>query len=85
MLKCMAALLVALLAAAGCGGSDENAEVGNPAVFERIEAESDCVKLQSEFDTSMDNVERFEPGADERDVPLAYAKAAEDRMNELGC
>lgn len=58
---------------------------GNPDVYERIETSTDCVALQAEFDTAMDNVERYEAGSPEREVPMAYAEAANDRIEELGC
>lgn len=68
----------------GCGSAveinDRTVEGGNPAVYERIETTSDCAVLQSEFDTAMANVDRYEDGDDRREVPLSYAEAANDRL-----
>lgn len=72
---------------AGEGGSvDDNSEVqGNPDVYERIEAETDCGVLQSEFDQAMNNAEARQPGDPLRDISLDYADAANARLEEVGC
>lgn len=81
------AVAVVAVLAASCGGSDDSPSErpGNAAVYERIEAMTDCAELQAEFDTAMENVERHPAGASEREAPLAYATATEDRRSELGC
>lgn len=58
---------------------------GNPAVFERIEAESDCAKLQGEFDTAEANHKSAEPGSPAALAATEYMKAADERMQEVGC
>jgi hypothetical protein len=58
---------------------------GDPAVWERIEQGTDCAALQEEFDQAMDNAERREPGDPLRELSLSYAKAADQRMKDIGC
>lgn len=67
-----------------CGASDSNRR-GNPAVYDRIAAESSCADLQDEFDTAMDTAEASTPNSDRNLTALDYAEAAQDRMTELGC
>ena len=50
---------------------------GNPAVYARIEAETDCAVLQQEFDTAQSG-----PSTDWK-VP--YMEAADARLREVGC
>lgn len=82
-------LAVALLAttlAVGCGGTDSaSKKPGNPAVYERIEATSDCGQLQHEFDTAMANFDRVPKGTDRSTTSLAYAEAAQARIEKVGC
>lgn len=77
------------MALVGCGSDPaiENNErsTGNPAVYARIESSTNCTKLQREFDTAMDNAEAREPGDPYRDLSLSYARAADNRMEEIGC
>lgn len=93
MPKLLASAFV-VLTLAGCGGSDpasdpatfDNARTtGNPAVFSRIESSTSCTALQREFDTAMDNAEARESGDPVRDISLSYARAADNRMKEVGC
>ena len=75
---------------AGCGNDstavDNNErETGNPAVFSRIESSTSCTALQREFDTAMDNAEARESGDPLRNISLSYARAADNRMQEVGC
>lgn len=79
--------LTALLGACGDdGGGDEASEQpGNPDVYARIAATEDCAELQGEFDTAMTNAEAQEAGPAEREVPMAYAEAAQARIEELDC
>ncbi|HWC11810.1 MAG TPA: hypothetical protein VG455_11360, partial [Acidimicrobiales bacterium] len=64
-------------------GADE--KPGNPDVYRRIEATTDCAVLQAEFELAMDHAERRQPGDPLRKVSLAYAKAADERLGEVGC
>lgn len=90
-----AAVLAALLLLGACGGDDDKAPAerpateqpekkenrpGNPAVYERIEALTDCGALQKEFDIAMDTYDRRK-----EDHSLAYAKAAQARIEALKC
>lgn len=63
----------------------EEERPGNPAVYERIEAMTDCAELQKEFDTAMDNADRYEPGDEQREWSIAYAEAADGQMEQNGC
>lgn len=65
--------------------NDPSTRIGSAAVYERIETSTDCVALQREFDIAMENVERREVGDPLRDVSFSYAKAADNRMDEIGC
>lgn len=81
-------LLVAVLGA--CSGEDDGGgsaeeRPGSADVYARIEAMTDCGELQGEFDTAMANVERQEAGSDEREIPMAYAEAAQARIEDLDC
>ena len=75
-------LAAAVLLLAACGERDRP---GSPAVYDRIEAETDCPALQDEFDTAMAGAEGRRSGDDLRDASLAYAQAADRRMMKLGC
>jgi hypothetical protein len=66
----------AVILLAGCGS-----EPGNPDVYARINAMTDCAELQREFDQADAN--RSLPTDD--DIPIAYMKAADERMDEIGC
>lgn len=76
-------LTVTLVVLAACAAEAERP--GSPAVYDRIEAMTDCRELQGEFDTAMESVESRRPGDDLRDVSLAYAEAADQRMKSLDC
>ncbi len=72
------------LALAGC--APEPAErSGDPAVYRRISAATDCAALQREFDTAMDRIEQLPPASKKREVPMDYATTAMERMRELDC
>lgn len=90
----IATLLIAsaVIALVGCGSSTSDVDAdnnvrttGNPAVYQRIETSTSCVDLQREFDIAMDNAEARNPGDSHRDLSLSYARAADNRMDELGC
>lgn len=78
-------LVLAALAALYLVGSGEQDRPGNPAVYDQIEASTDCAALQETFDRAMGNHGRAEPGTEERRWTLAYAQAADDRMKKLDC
>lgn len=83
----LSGMMVLTLVACGPGGnpSRPNAPAvttsperpGNPAVYARIEGETDCAALQSEFDTA----ESGPPS----DWKVPYMEAADARMREVGC
>lgn len=81
--------LLTLTFVAGCGSTttpdDNTRTTGNPTVYARIESSTSCIALQREFDTAMDNAEAREPGDPHRDLSLSYARAADNRMQEIGC
>jgi len=86
----LAGLLVAAIILPGCGsdsssGGSNGEKPGNQQVYDRINGLKDCGKLQSEFDQAMDNAEARAPGDKLRDVSLAYADAAQKRIEKLGC
>lgn len=56
---------------------------GNPDVYARILAMTDCAALQNEFDQAEDNLQ--EPGTPQYRWGLGYMKASDDRMREIGC
>lgn len=63
----------------------EQVPPGEPAVYERIAASSDCTVLQGEFDTASENFDRVEAGTPQADASLGYMQAADARMQEVGC
>ena len=79
------AAIAAALALSACGNEAPATAPGSPAVHERISNARSCAALQREFDRAMSNVERIEPGDPRREPPLAYASAAADRQEDLGC
>lgn len=62
---------------------DEARAEGNPETFERIAAEEDCAALEKEKAAHEANAERRE--ARRASILEAYADAAGERMEELGC
>jgi hypothetical protein len=56
---------------------------GNPDVYARILAMTDCATLQNEFDQAEENLQ--EPGTPQYRWGLGYMKASDDRMREIGC
>jgi len=71
----------------GCGdtGDKTSDRPGNPAVYDRIDAMSSCDDLQHEFDVAMANHDRAPSGSDKRSTSLAYAQAAQARMEAVKC
>lgn len=56
---------------------------GNPDVYARILAMTDCAALQNEFDQAEANLQQ--PGTPQYRWGLGYMKASDDRMKEIGC
>ena len=77
-----AVVVVGLIA---LGSLSESSKPGNPAVYDRINSETDCDTLQAEFNQAMTNHDALPSGDSRRDWALGYAKAADSRMNDLGC
>lgn len=67
------------------GGTRYFSEPGSPTVYERIEALTDCGKLQRELDTAVRSLERSQPGELANRISLSYIDFAENRMQEIGC
>lgn len=67
------------------GGTKYWTRPGSPVVYARIEAHSDCRKLQREFDAAMRSLEDFQQGELGHDISISYADTAESRMSEIGC
>ena len=66
--------------------SEEEARAaGNPETFARIEAYTDCMQLTKERDNFKENAERRSDDPERQSILEAYIKAAEERMEELGC
>ena len=80
--------------ALGCGwftairlfGHDD-VRPGSADVYSRIEAETDCERLQDEFDTAQANHKQdLTRGAVDLDkIDTSYMEAANARMRDLGC
>jgi hypothetical protein len=66
---------------------EEARRQGNPEVFDRIAAATDCAVLQSELDAHEANAETRRSDGDERRASILeeYAAATEERMAELDC
>ena len=58
---------------------------GSPAVYAEIETSSDCRWLQASFDQAAENNDRAPAGSSAFDWSLGYMRAADDRMDGLGC
>lgn len=79
-------LLTATAALTACSSTPDAAtQPGSPAVYERISSTDDCAALQQEFDTASANHDRAAAGSDEATTATAYMKAAQDRMETVGC
>ena len=75
MRRCIA-VLAAAVALSACSSGGEADRPGSPEVYERIAGLEDCAALQQEFDTAE---------ANGGETGTAYMKAADERMQELGC
>ena len=71
----------AVLGLAACGG-EMVVKPGDPAVYERIEAATDCHALREEVEQYVGS--RVDDG-ELREAHVAYALAGRARMKELGC
>lgn len=80
----MRALVLAVMLLSACAPRATE-RIGSPEVYARIEAITDCEALQREFDGAMTNAEARQHGDPLRKVSIAYADAAEDRMEKIGC
>jgi hypothetical protein len=60
---------------------------GNPAVYERINAMTDCEALQREFEIADANHRRdlYDGKLDAAEVDTLFMRAANDRMEQQGC
>jgi len=85
MKRILIAATVCLAVAACGGGSAQVDHPGNPAVYQRIAAESDCAQLQAEFDTASGSFDRAAKGTPESAAAIGYMQAAQDRMKDLSC
>lgn len=79
------------LALTACSGSststDSNPRQGNPDTYQRINALTDCVALQAEFDRFDRAHSEFIEKSDLANAETAtdYMKAVDDRMRTIGC
>ncbi len=81
-----AVALAVALSLTGCGGGGgDTGRPGNPVVYERIQSLTDCVALQTEFDTAAGNHDRAEAGSSAAEAATGYMEAADERMKELDC
>lgn len=79
-------LALAAVLVVGCGGGiGQTTPIGNPAVQQRIAAETDCATLQAEFDTASANFDRAPKGTPESAAAISYMDAADNRMKAVGC
>lgn len=82
-------LLIVVLLTAGCNSapSPTQEKIGNPAVYQRIANETDCVVLQGEFDQADATSKRpgGPAGTTWLKIGIAYMEAADERMEEVGC
>ena len=97
LIKGPAIAVVSLIVLAGVGGCGSDGtqsgsgawplptRPGDPTVYQRIAASTDCIALQREFNRAMETVEALTPGSDARRAPMSYANDANLRMRELGC
>lgn len=61
------------------------ARPGNAAVYERIDALTDCDALQAEFDQADTNGQRQRAAGQSSAASISYMEAADARMRELDC
>lgn len=61
------------------------ARPGSAAVYTQIAAMNDCKALQETFTRNMNDRDRRQRGDPLREAVTAYAFAADDRMQAIGC
>lgn len=77
-------LAAALVVSVGCA-PEPGERAGDPDVYRRLSAATDCAFLQRQFDDAMDRVEQLPPASPKREAPMGYASTAMERMQELDC
>jgi len=75
------AILVLLLAACAA----PTPLPGSPQVYANINSLTDCRELQETFDRAYDRMEGYSAGSDMWRVLWSYGKAADARMQAIGC
>lgn len=65
--------------------SGGESQPGSPAVYAEISASSDCAWLQTSFDQASENNDRAPAGSSAFDWSLGYMRAADERMEAVGC
>lgn len=80
-------LLIVLGQLVGGSGGATPTPAGNPEVYARIAAMTDCAALQQSFDTAFENHgrDRARGRHDLAVISTAYMGAADDRMRQIGC
>lgn len=78
-------LLTLVVACSGGAPESTPTPAGNPAVYSRIKASTDCAALQQEFDQAEENHDREGATLEQRKVSTSYMEAAEARRQELNC
>ncbi len=81
----VAGALAAAIGISSVAGSGGGTGPGNPDVYQRIAAETDCAALQAEFDTAATGHKRDMGSALIDDGDTGYMEAAEARMKNQGC
>lgn len=72
---------------AGACAPSSTAHPGNPSVYERIAASTDCGHLREEFDTAEASGQRDRDAGrlDQARMSTSYMEASHQRMREIGC
>lgn len=65
--------------------NDPSTRPGDASVYARIEALTDCVELQREFDIAIANAERLVGQGEAFEIARGYSDAAYNRAREVGC
>jgi hypothetical protein len=91
LLAILAVVLSNRVPSSSDGGADGDGYMGtyggNPAVYQRIAADTDCASLQAQFDQAAANHDRDSDAGDLEAMKWStgYMVAADDRMRGLGC
>lgn len=81
----LVAAIIIIVSVGGCNKRPRPADPprpGNPAVYQRIAAETDCKQLQTEFDNGETTSKQ---GAQWTEIGISYMQAADKRMRQVGC